>query len=362
MTVFGASSPIRRAVLIGGALVAACSPLAHARLWTDDLNRSWQGEFVRVDGASAIFLVNGKEFPFPVAHLSAPDKLALFQLRTRPPAGSAPPGPAVAAAPAPAAPAGKEVTIGGAKLVAGEVVPFDVPVTPAQGKALGKFYEGKKPLTAVKIAVAIPADFDPARPQKLLIVSASSTGSGLSIPEMDAHYTREALAHGWVLVAADSPEGKPEGDNPDFRAEMLHVMLDTLVAAFPQARSQWKIATAGFSGGAGYASHQAVLLSCENWKVIGMLLMHGGYTPTQWESAMRGSTARAHLVPVFISSGEQDPVCTPDISKAGIDSTKQGGYLKVRAEWWPGQHEVSQEHVRMALEWFDTLAGGRSKS
>ena len=53
-------------------------------VWTDDQNRQWQGEFLRADGASAVFLVDGKEFPFPLAQLSAPDKLFIFRLRHAP--------------------------------------------------------------------------------------------------------------------------------------------------------------------------------------------------------------------------------------------------------------------------------------
>lgn len=357
MNFFVSSRQLWRTMLIGGALLVSACP-ATARTWTDDLNRTWQGEFVRMEGASAIFLVNGKEFPFPVTHLSAPDKLALFQLRTRPPAAVASPTPAPAGTPAPTG-GSKEWTLGGVKLIPGEVVQIDAPLTPAQGKSLGSYSEKKTPLSILKMAVAIPPNFDPTQPQKVLIPSASTTGSGLSIPEMDAHYTKEALADGWMLMSADSPDGKPKNDNIAFREEMLRVVLASLVAAFPQAKTDWKIATAGFSGGAGYASHQAVLLTCDNWKVIGMLLMNGGYSPARWENFMRGSTARAHFVPVFISSGEQDGICTPAISKSGIEETKRGGYQRVRTEWWPGQHEVSQEHVRMALEWFDALAAGR---
>ncbi len=73
---------------------------AATRTWTDDLARTWQGEYVRVDGLSAVFLVNGKEFPFPLAHLSTEDKLLIFQLRrASSPGSTASPTPASSAVP-----------------------------------------------------------------------------------------------------------------------------------------------------------------------------------------------------------------------------------------------------------------------
>ena len=63
---------------------------AENRTWTDVSNRHWQGEFLRVDGSSAVFLVDGKEYPFPLAQLSTTDKLFVFKLRTATPVATAP--------------------------------------------------------------------------------------------------------------------------------------------------------------------------------------------------------------------------------------------------------------------------------
>ncbi len=63
---------------------------AAVRTWTNTLNRTWQGEFLRMDGPSAVFMVDGKEYSYPLAGMSADDKVLIFQLRRPPPPASSP--------------------------------------------------------------------------------------------------------------------------------------------------------------------------------------------------------------------------------------------------------------------------------
>ena len=71
-----------------GLLTMCVAAGAQTRTWTDDVNRSWDGDFLRVDGPSAVFLVGGRETSFPLARLSAADKVFIFKVRHAP-AGSA---------------------------------------------------------------------------------------------------------------------------------------------------------------------------------------------------------------------------------------------------------------------------------
>lgn len=89
-----------RAAALCALLAGAVAAPAPARLWTDDLNRTFDGEFLRVDGLNAVFMVDGAEYPLPLARLSTADKLLIFQLR-RAPSPAPPPAPAK---PAPAPP------------------------------------------------------------------------------------------------------------------------------------------------------------------------------------------------------------------------------------------------------------------
>ena len=350
----------------------AAHPL-QARTWSNDANQSWEGEFLRMDGANAVFKVNDKESSYPIARMSAADKLAIFQMRQHAPAAASPALPSASAAPdptgnpaastvaTPAVGSGKAVTFGGATLTPGQVTPVDLKIPDSWGKAIAKYYGADKPPEDhIKAAMAIPVGFDPDKPQRVLVASATSTGNTLSITVMRNIYTKDALAHGWAVIAADGPDGKPpdKNDNTAFRWDLVTLLMANIDASFPKAKSEWTFATAGFSGGAGYASDQALLLASDNWRVGGMMLLNGGYTPVQWEKNVRGGSGRWHSIPVFISAGEEDKVATPDVMKQSIETTKRGGYQRVRAEWHPGHHEAWDAHVNLALEWFDSLATG----
>ena len=91
--------------LVGLALSFAVD--AHARVWTDTLRRTWEGEFLRIEGANAVFMVLGQERPFPLANLSPADRtfinnaLAAASKPSSALPGAQPPG---VTKPAPAAP------------------------------------------------------------------------------------------------------------------------------------------------------------------------------------------------------------------------------------------------------------------
>jgi len=213
-----------------------------------------------------------------------------------------------------------------------------------------------QPTTIIKAAIAVPVGFNPLKHQRVLIVSASTTGDGLSIKHMKT-YTKAALARGWIVMAADGEFGKPKQDHIYFRENMLHQMLAALKKSWPQCQSQWSVATAGFSGGAGYASHQALILASYDWTVIGMLLMNGGYSPAQWGNYLhgKGETAAMRQIPVFYSACLQDNVAKPDLLKVTIQKTKQAGYTNLREQWSDGGHRPTAENIAIALEWFESF-------
>jgi predicted esterase len=168
-------------------------------------------------------------------------------------------------------------------------------------------------------------------------------------------YTEAALAREWVVMAADGEFGKgTKSDGIYFRGNMLEVLMKEVETRWPNAKSNWSFATAGFSGGAGYASNQALLLSGDGWNVIGMFLANSGYGPYAWEKDKRtkGSKAKFQKIPIFVSAGETDNVQKPDTIKQSLENMKFAGYKSVKAEWHPGAHQMSKEHLAAALEWF----------
>lgn len=354
-------------LIAAGVFLTGVSANGAVRTWTDNLNRTWQGEFLRVDGPSAVFRVSGKEYPFPLANLSTADKLLIFKLRQAAPAGAATPAPAPAASPAVdtvAAPAGtgRTWTYGSVPVEPGATVETDLPLPAEFVSAVAKAYGEAAPTPDhVRASLAVPADFDGGKPQKVLIGIATASGDVLSIPTTRDNYTKDGLAHGYVVLAVDGGYGKPKyNDATDYRLILLKVALAELNARFPQAKKEWTFATAGFSGGCGYAGHQALWLSTQGYRVTGIMMLNCNYPPTMWEHDpdMRGNTSRWHQIPAFFSFGTNDTVATPPMVKEAIDTTKRGGYQRVRVEEHPGNHQVWDAHVNVALEWFDALAGG----
>ena len=339
-------------------LAFALAGVAHGRVWTDSLKRTWDGDFLRVDGANAVFMVRGQEYPFPLANLSAADKAfisAQTAAATKPPAGSPPAANlAGAAATGSASAAGGPLDFLGVTLQPGKTVEGTAKAPPVAAKSLAFYY--KKPSDTVKVAIAVPQDFDPSKPQRLLITSASSSGDGLSIKNMGT-YTATALARGWVVMSADGENGKPQYDNPGFREALLLTLLSAAEAKWPKAKTTWSVATAGFSGGAGYASNQSLILVNEGWQDIGTLLMNSTYNPQSWEhtKGLKFSAGKMHKIPVFVSGGETDNTQKLGQIKPAFDALKKAGYKKTRMETHPGGHSPSKEHIAQALEWFESL-------
>jgi hypothetical protein len=237
----------------------------------------------------------------------------------------------------------------------GKTVTATLPLPPDLAKLLSSNYG--KPTTVIKVAIAVPDGFDPLKHQRVLITSASTTGSGLSINCIGNKNIIAALKRGWVVMAGDGEFGKPKEDHIYFRGNILEIMMAELKARWPQCQTQWSFATAGFSGGSGYASDQALLLCGQDWHIIGMLLLNGNYTPVEWEKDkyIKGSKSAFHQIPVFYSAGKQDPVVRPDRMKIAITQTKNGGYKTIREEWHDGKHEIFAAHVIQALEWFESF-------
>jgi hypothetical protein len=64
-------------IALTGLLLAAGLPV-DARTWTDKLGRTFEAEFIRIDGSNAIFaLANGRAFATPLAELGAADRTSL---------------------------------------------------------------------------------------------------------------------------------------------------------------------------------------------------------------------------------------------------------------------------------------------
>jgi hypothetical protein len=344
---FTLSEPMKSSFKLAVLAVLSTSvAISHAevRAWRDVSNRSWQGEFVRMQGGSAVFSVNGKEYAFPFAQLSAEDKVVIQGL-VKPSVAPVP------SSPAPAPAGKKDAGFGGAPWVAGQTMEVELPMSdPKWEKEQEKMYG--KPSKIIKVAVAVPVGFDAGKPQRVLITNASSTGDGLSIPNMKS-FVKAANDRGWLVLAADGEFGKPKGDNPPFRNNLVGRALAEVMVRFPNAKKDWKVATAGFSGGGGYAASMGLQLLDDGWNVSGMLLMNTAYSPLNFEQYIKVSKTKSHKVPIFVSAGEKDNTQKLDAVKLAFGAVEKSGYKTTRLETHPGGHSPSPEHMTMALEWFE---------
>ena len=348
---------------------------AEARRWTTVNGQTFEAEFVRVDGDNAIFRVaSGREDPYPLNRLSVPDRLLIG--RTVNSQGSVAPAPLatpaashVASPPttAPAAKASGSLQFAGQPLTEGGSSVVDIEITdPAQLKALKEAYG--KPSTRAKMLIALPSGFQPAtRNYPLLIVSATTDGDASSIASTRANYLPDATQKGFVVIAVDGEIGKPAAhghDSTDFRWTLVQAGLAAIQKEWPHAK-KWPIATAGISGGGGYASHQAMLLLDKQYPLIGLLLSVTGWTPGDFpDVTRRAPRAAIRTLPVFFTAGEKDDVATPAVTQKAQGALTASGFKNVRFEKFDGGHQLHRPHLQQALEWFvaeyKKSAGGAS--
>jgi predicted esterase len=140
--------------------------------------------------------------------------------------------------------------------------------------------------------------------------------------------------------------------------------LTALYKEWPRA-NKWPIATAGISGGGGYASHQAMLLLDKQYPLIGLLLSVTGWTPGDFpDVTRRAPRAAIRTLPVFFTAGEKDHVATPEMTRAAHGELTGAGFKNVRYEKFDGGHQLHRPHLQQALDWFlseyKKTAGGAS--
>lgn len=225
---------------------------------------------------------------------------------------------------------------------------FAVPVSPSAKLSVAA--SKNPPAELVKAAVAVPYGFDPEIPSPILIVTATSDGDASSIRHMRA-YTNAALRLGYIVLAADGPFGKPPNDNPPWRWAMNASLLEHVHKAWPGSE-KWPVAIAGFSGGGKWAGVLGAILANRNYRLIGVFM--GGVNQDTASEAARiyHPASRYKETPVFISSGSEDKLATPEQHIEVKENMLSHGFSKVRLESYKGGHELNESELRTALRWF----------
>jgi len=204
----------------------------------------------------------------------------------------------------------------------------------------------------IKGAIAIPPRFHLRTPWPILIVSVPSGGSSTKAVQ---GYTNIAFRQGWVVLAGDGPSVTVEEDTVQWGWAMLSSVLDHVTRSWPPTKP-WPVACAGFSGGAKRSGTVAAAMMKEGYHVIGIFM--GGCNEDRaslgWQLYQPGE--RFKQMPIFLSNGASDPIAGPQPAAAVANSMRQNGFTKLRVETYGGGHRLNDEHLRLALEWFQSPA------
>ena len=326
-----------------------------ARIWTDHLGRKIEAEIVRADADSVTVLSKGREVKIPREKLSEADQKFCDEWLENPAAADA--GDSVEeeemeddgeAKPAAPAVANGTLEFDGKPLeTGGKVNVFSYDYDPEMLDAAGK--DLKEGETGFRIGIAVPAGFDPSKPQRVFIANtaqnnAQQTAQGNTA--MAGFFAKQCVDEGWVCFAYDSNLGRPMHDQDLVNA------VAKMNQIWPQF-SQWKFVSGGFSGGGKAAFWPAAYLIKNGYQVTGLFLAN-----TNQDFS---GEAREHYkikksdyanVSVFWGTGKWDEIATKQTGDMMKKSLESNGMKEVRVEFHEGKHSLFHPQFIDALKWF----------
>lgn len=337
------------------------SSSASARVWMDITGRSIEADMVRVESNSVILKKASGEVRCPTNRLCRTDLDFIRDWQSKnadpapdsgatPPAGATEPpaqGTAPAATNTPAA-AQKGLSIQGKPLIAGgQLNTYEFNYSPADLIILKRH---KSLETKYKIAIAVPADFDPKKPQRVFICSAPSNndterraGDFAAI----GMYAKTCIDNGWVCLASDCDLGNEADGDKD-----LVCSLQVLRKEWPGING-WDFAVGGFSGGAKACFLPCATLIREKYKVIGVFMAGCNQDFSElFRRQLKAPLAGYKNIRAYLSAGTKDTIAPPSSSTDVKKSLKSNGIHDSRLVIHDGGHCMWQPHFDEALKWF----------
>jgi predicted esterase len=190
-----------------------------------------------------------------------------------------------------------------------------------------------------------------------MVVSATSDAGYHSSRRLLGDYAATAMAEGWILAAADPAEEVSAGqDDVPLRYALNAAALAALRLQWPRA-DKALLAFSGFSGGSKYSGWLAAMFAKGGRRVIGIYLV-GINEDTVLQAARELDVLddRYRDVPVFLQSGETDPISTTADHQRIREELRRAGFRHLRIEYFPGLHQVEPGLLAAALGWFRALA------
>jgi len=339
---------VRLILLVG--VVWTALPLS-ARTWTDVEGRKVEADLLRVDGDKAIVKLRDKEVPLTISRLSDDDQRYVDLWKKDNPVTAS----------AKSSPASKYVICKTELKPDGEIITIETRL-PARArstiaKSLARFPElvAKIPF-GLRIGIALPAGFDPSKPQRVLWVGIDQR---LVYAKADRllvamnWFAKDATDAGWVVLAVDTdgpfPEGPGTGGDIAFRrnqSALNHEAAMILGDAWPGFK-QWQLVCCGIDAGAVSSQYWTGFMQRSKLNLIGMFLagMASDWTDDIMHLSGCNKGDLAHVA-VFLS--------IPHRSWTGvaIEPIWKSHYSKLQIEYWDEERTVDKAAFRKALAWF----------
>jgi hypothetical protein len=296
-----------------------------------------EAEIVAVDEVQVTVNKGGKEFKLPLDNLSEVDQEFVKGWQEEKAKPEAKPDNGVAGQVA-----GGLTFDGKPFVVGGKMNLYEYEYSPAQ-LAVAKKDKGKD--TGYKIAMAVPADFDPAKPQKIFIVCTAENNAQQILAGnvgMMSFFAKQCVASGWVCLAYDSNLGR------EHHAGDLVAAWDKINAVWPQFKT-WNFAVGGFSGGAKACFAPCAFLLKNGCKVSGAFLAGCNFdTSGEYQSIFKVPKTAYKNVKVFLGN----PASKADYAAPVAASLKKNGMLNVRSEVHQGGSSLDYGQFTVGLKWF----------
>lgn len=204
--------------------------------------------------------------------------------------------------------------------------------------------------TTGRVLLFFPKNFDPAHSCPILIITSTTDLDRTSIMDAPA-YRDVATAEGWMVLATDATI-RPRQDSTAWRLSILTAALQMIRNEWPQS-AQWPVAFAGFSGGAKRSGILAAMLAGNSGLKICGLFLAGDNSDRVSVAYKEYHPPPGFLnVPIWISSGNADPIAPLGAQEAVYYSIKRTGFTNVRLETFFGSHQLKRAELQRALHWF----------
>lgn len=316
------------------------------RTWTDVQGRQIEAKLLGTETDKVRVLINGREVTIPLERLSEADR-KYVEDSTQNGSKAEPAAEQNKTAVAPAGALtfdGKELKTGGAINI------YEYEYPPEYRELLKKKFKCEE--TGYKIAVAVPSDFDPGKPQKVFIAMCPGNNEAEmkagNTAAMQRLYARKAVDQGWVCIAYDSDRGMATKHDGAYEKA-----LEKIIEVWPGFRG-WTIATGGLSGGAKASLTNTCFLISKEVPVKGLFLTgcNNAGNLSAGRDMYKVSKAKLKDTQCLISTGRSDGLVKETHVEGVMKAIEDGGIKTIRDERFDGGHNLNHEHFVLALEWF----------